>query len=108
MAPLRSTETVGRDLVADALLDRRVRLAPNVVYRTFALETVVVNLDRGVYHGLNPTAGLMLEALERSPSVREACARLTVELEQPLEVIEADMVRFCGDLLERGLIELDR
>ena len=33
---------------------------------SFALETVVVNLERGVYHGLNPTAGRMLEALERA------------------------------------------
>jgi hypothetical protein len=88
------------------LLERTVRLPPHVVYRSFALETVIVNLERGVYHGLNPTAGRMLDTLERSSSVREAAAKLESELGQPPEVIETDLAAFCRDLLDRGLIEL--
>jgi hypothetical protein len=88
------------------ILDRAVRLPAHVVYRAFAHETVVVNLERGVYHGLNPTAGRMLEALERAPSVREAARKLEDELEQPAGVIEPDLASFCRDLLERGLVEL--
>lgn len=88
------------------LLDRAVRLPAHVVYRAFAHETVVVNLERGVYHGLNPTAGQMLAALERAPTVREAAQRLEDELGQPPDVIEPDLVVFCSDLLERGLVEL--
>lgn len=91
---------------ASNLLDRAVRLPGHVVYRAFALETVIVNLERGVYHGLNPTAGRMLEALERSPSVRAAAAKLEGELGQPAEVIESDLAAFCRDLIDRGLIEL--
>lgn len=90
----------------EALLDSAVRIPPHVVYRTFALETVVVNLEKGQYHGLNPTAGRMLELLERSPTVREAAARLATEYGQPTEAMEADLGAFCSDLLERGLIEL--
>ncbi|HEY1316417.1 MAG TPA: PqqD family protein [Gaiella sp.] len=89
----------------DDLLDRRVRLPSHVVYRAFAHETVVVNLERGVYHGLNPTAGRMLEALERAPTIRDAAARLEQELGQPSTVIEADLAAFCRDLADRGLIE---
>jgi hypothetical protein len=90
------------------MLDRAFRLPGHVVYRTFALETVVVNLERGVYHGLNPTAGRMLEALERGSSVREAASAIAVELDQPVDVVEADLAAFCADLLERGLIEAAR
>jgi hypothetical protein len=87
-------------------LDAAVRVPPHVVYRTFALETVVVNLDRGVYHGLNRTAGRMLETLERTPSIREAAAKLAAEFGRPVEEIEADLYAFVSDLLDRGLVEL--
>jgi hypothetical protein len=90
------------------LLDRSFRLPNHVVYRAFALETVVVNLERGVYHGLNPTAGRMLEAIERSSTAREAAARLADELGAPRAVVESDLASFCADLLERGLIEESR
>jgi Coenzyme PQQ synthesis protein D (PqqD) len=87
------------------LLDRDFRVPDHVVYRSFALETVVVNLERGVYHGLNPTAGRMLETLERSSSGRAAAATLAEELGQPRARVELDLAAFCADLLERGLIE---
>ena len=35
----------------------QVSLAPDVVYRTFATETVILNLQTGRYHGLNKTGG---------------------------------------------------
>jgi hypothetical protein len=87
------------------LLDRSFRVPSHIVYRAFAHETVVVNLERGVYHGLNPTAGRMLQALERSTTARAAAATLSEELGQPKEVVEGDLASFCSDLLERGLIE---
>ena len=90
------------------ILDQAFRLPDHVVYRSFALETVVVNLERGVYHGLNPTAGRMLESLERASSARVAASSLADELGEPLERIEADLAAFTTDLLERGLIETAR
>lgn len=91
---------------AASLLDSAVRIPSHVVYRTFALETVVVNLEKGQYHGLNTTAGRMLEVLERAATVRDAAAQLATEYAQATEAMEADLCAFCSDLLERGLIEL--
>jgi hypothetical protein len=90
----------------DELLASRARVADQVVYRTFPTETVVLNLATGKYHGLNASAGRMLEALERSDSVGEALAELTGEYDAPPAEIERDLRRLCGALLERGLIEL--
>ena len=87
------------------ILDRAFRLPDHVVYRSFARETVVVNLERGVYHGLNPTAGRMLESLDRATSARAAAKSLAEELGEPLERVEADLAALTSDLLERGLIE---
>lgn len=93
-------------LSAAPTIDSKVRIPPNVVYRAFARETVLVNLETGMYHGLNRIGGRMLETLERTPSVRAAAVKIAAEFDQPLESIEADLCAFCADLFERGLIEL--
>lgn len=87
------------------LLDRRVRVPDHVVFREFAQETVVLNLQTGQYHGLNPTGGRMLEAVEQAASLREAAAALSEQLRTPLETIERDLLTFCRDLSSRGLVE---
>ena len=42
---------------------QRVTIPQHVVFRTFVEETIVLNLESGRYHGLNRTAGRMLELL---------------------------------------------
>jgi hypothetical protein len=90
----------------DALLAEMARTPEHVVYRPFVKETVVLNLQTGKYHGLNPTGGRMLEVLERSETIGAAARQLAEEYGGPLETLEADLCDFCRDLLERGLIEL--
>jgi hypothetical protein len=77
-----------------------------VVHRAFPTETVVLNLETGMYHGLNPVAGRMLEVLEQLGSVSEAATRLAREFAQPLERIQEDLGQLCSDLQQRGLIEV--
>lgn len=80
---------------------------PNhVVFRTFAAETVVLNLETGKYHGLNPVGGRMLEVLAAAPSVVAAAETLAEEYGEPVARIESDLHEFCNELAERGLIEL--
>jgi Coenzyme PQQ synthesis protein D (PqqD) len=79
----------------------------SVVYRSFPSETVVLNLETGQYHGLNATAGRMLEALVDAPTVAEAIEHLVVVYRQPRAIVEADIRELCGALLSRGLIEID-
>jgi hypothetical protein len=89
------------------LLQARIKLPQHVVYRTFPSETVVLNLQTGKYHGLNPTAGRMLSMLEQADSVLAAAAEVAGDYEQPQATTERDMCALCDALLERGLIELD-
>ena len=91
----------------DALMKARVRVPEHVVYRDFGDETVILNLQSGMYHGLNSTAALMVERLSESENVSAAVARLTSETGQPREVIARDVARLCDALSERGLIERD-
>jgi molybdenum-dependent DNA-binding transcriptional regulator ModE len=91
----------------DSLLEAKVRVPQSVVFRSFPTETVVLNLQTGKYHGLNPTAGKMLQALTEAGSVREAAAAVAAEYDAAAETIEGDICDLCRNLLDRGLVERD-
>jgi hypothetical protein len=84
----------------------RARVPDHVVYRTFATETVILNLETGKYHGLNPSGGRMLDLLSQNRSVAEASRQLAEEYGRPVDEIERDVSDFCSQLVERGLVEL--
>jgi hypothetical protein len=90
----------------DQLLHARVQIPAHVVLRAFPTETVLLNLTTGYYHGLNPTAGRMLELLGASGSVVETARTIADEYGQPLDAITSDVTQLCLDLCERGLLEL--
>jgi DNA gyrase inhibitor GyrI len=90
-----------------SLAKAKMTVPHHVVYRSFPTETVVLNLQTGKYHGLNRTAGSMLDALKQAGSVREAAAAIAVEYGQPAATIERDLCDLCAALLERDLIEVD-
>lgn len=89
------------------LLSAKVSIPDHVVYRSFTAETVVLNLETGLYHGLNPTAGRFLEAFEQAPDVRTAIDRLAEHYGQPSERIRDDSLVLCRSLIERQLVEFD-
>jgi hypothetical protein len=100
--------TAPSDQPADrALLASRARLPQHVVHRSFVAETVVLNLRTGKYHGLNPTAGAMLDALGEAPSIGAAVPGLAAEFGVEEAQIQADLLALCRGLLERGLIEIE-
>jgi hypothetical protein len=92
----------------EALLAEKARIPGHVVYRPFVKETVVLNLQTGKYHGLNPTGGRMLELIERSATIDAAARQLAEEYGRPADAMQADLCDFCRDLLERGLIEVGK
>jgi hypothetical protein len=88
------------------LLASRVRLPQHVVHRSFVAETVVLNLRTGKYHGLNPTAGKMLEALAVAPTAGATAPELAREYGVEPAKVESDLIALCQGLLQRGLIEI--
>lgn len=88
------------------LLDACLRLPEQVVHRTFVAETVLLNLQTGNYHGLNPVGGVMLEAVNTEPSVRRAAELVAEKYGEDPERVEADLLELCHSLLQRGLMEV--
>lgn len=102
--PEKEADTSTMPLSDQQLLNLRARLPQHVVHRSFVAETVVLNLRTGKYHGLNPTAGRMLEVLETSPTISEAVPILAEEYGLDPDRIESDLLTLTRGLLERGLI----
>src|SRR5262245_54117632 len=79
-------------------------LVPNTtVHRSFPAETIVLDLNEGVYHALNHVAGRMLELLEELGRVRVVADRLAEEFDHPPARIQRDLCRICEELHQRGL-----
>ena len=95
------------DPTMEELAAAKVRVPAYVVYRDFAHETVMLNLRTGKYHGLNPSGGMILDALEKAPTVSSAIAEIAERYGRPAAEIEQDVYEFCADMLQRSLIELD-
>jgi Coenzyme PQQ synthesis protein D (PqqD) len=89
-----------------SLLRFQVRIPQHVVYRVFPTETVLLNLQTEKYHGLNPTAGRMLVALEQAPSIAAAATQIAGHYRKPRAEVEEHMCELCSRLLDRGLIDL--
>ena len=85
----------------------RVTIPQHVVFRAFAEETVVLNLESGHYHGLNATAGRILELLGELGEVDAVVERVAAETGAPTNRVAEDLRAFCSSLAERGLIEVE-
>lgn len=88
-------------------LDARVRVPDHIVFRRFPGEIVVLNLETGKYHGLNLTAGRMLEVLQERHAVRPSAEALAEEFGQPFDRVAADLQSLCEGLADRQLVVID-
>jgi hypothetical protein len=107
MSAMDPSKTKPADYQIDVrFMGATVRVPNTVVMRTFPAEVIVLDLNAGVYHGLNHVAGRMLELLTEEGRVRSVADRLAQEYDHPPAQIQRDLCRLCAELLERELIEL--
>jgi hypothetical protein len=90
----------------ERLAQAKITVPEHVVFRAFVSESIALNLKTGVYHGLNVTAGRMLELLQQTGSFRQTADTLVAEYHRPAAEISQDLRSLCGELLHRGIIEL--
>lgn len=83
----------------------RVRVPENVVYREFPEQSVVLNLERGHYHGLNRTGAVMFALLAGGETLAAVAQTIAQRYRLSPAQAERDVSRLCVSLLERGLVE---
>jgi hypothetical protein len=84
--------------------DQRFRAAADVHTRAFDGETVLVDLRRGDYYGLNELGAKLWEGVVVGRSPREIAVAVGPELQVEPERLLADLVALARDLVDRGLL----
>lgn len=81
------------------------RLAPTdqVVVRELSGESVLLDLNSGIYFGLNGVGTRAWALMARGGSLRDIHDALTSEFDAPAAVIEGELLRFAAELCQHGL-----
>jgi hypothetical protein len=86
---------------ADAVLSRN----PKVSYRDLEEGGVLLHLETGAYHGLNPTGSAIWKILDEDLPCAAVLARLRGSLDDPSALVEADVTKFLAGMVERDLLQ---
>jgi Coenzyme PQQ synthesis protein D (PqqD) len=69
---------------------------------------VLLHLDSGQYHGINPVGQAIWELLADGGTVGEVVDRLRDRVEAPPPSLESDVLRFLTSIHERDLVVVER
>lgn len=81
-----------------------IRPAPNVIVREVGHEFVILDIDRGIYYGLQDVAAEIWRALRSGRSIPETVETLLSEYEVERGQLEDDLSRLVDELRDAGLV----
>lgn len=84
----------------------RVEISPSVIYRDVSGEIVLLNLQSGVYYGLDPVGSRMWQLLMEQRPLGDVCSVMLEEYDVAAEVLRADLSRLVDELSSEGLVTL--
>ena len=77
---------------------------PSVITRELSGESVLLNLESGVYYGLDVVATRVWQLLMQGRTIAGVCEAMVDEYDVALEVLRDDVTRLVGELRERGIV----
>jgi hypothetical protein len=90
----------------DMTLDDSVVVPPAVLSREVNGETVLLNLDSGVYFGLDEVGTDIWRLLQSGATLAQTADELVSSYEVERPVLEADLLRLVDELAAKGLIKV--
>jgi hypothetical protein len=81
-----------------------VEISPSVIYRDVSGEIVLLNLQSGVYYGLDPVGSRMWQLLMEQRPLDDVCSVMLEEYDVAAEVLRADLSRLVDELSSKGLV----
>ncbi len=77
---------------------------PQVLFRELSGEAVLLNLESGVYYGLDPVGTRVWTLVTRQQPLAAVCATLQDEYDVSADVLAADVQTLVADLCDKGLL----
>ena len=88
-------------------LETRLTVPPQVLSRLVGDETVLLNLESGVYFGLDAVGQCIWAAVSAGKTLAETVDVIVAEYEVDEGQARKDAVAFAEELLDRGLLKAD-
>jgi hypothetical protein len=85
-------------------LSDRFRIPDEVIARQVGEETVILDLVKGAYFGLDPVGARMWQLLAEGRTLAEVCDVIENEYEVARAEIERDVVDLADKLAREGLV----
>ena len=88
----------------DMDLDTRLTAPPQVLSRLVGDETVLLNLESGIYFGLDGVGKSIWEAVSEGKTLAETIDVIVAEYDVSEQQAQNDVLEFAANLVERGLL----
>ena len=85
-----------------------LQAAPGNLTSDLEEETVILNVDDGIYYGMNPVAAFVWRRLENRSTFQEVFESVMAEFEVDEETCRRDLTLLLTNLVEAGLVQLTR
>ena len=85
-------------------LDAAFRISDEVIFRELDGEAVVLNLDTGIYFGLDAVGTRIWRLLEERKPLKAVLDTLIDEYEAPPDRLQRDLLAFVERLDDKGLV----
>src|ERR1019366_9934865 len=82
-----------------------VSVPEGVVSRELDGETVLLNLDTGIYFGLDAVGSDMWRAIQSSASLGDAVSLIEAQYDGDPAVLRDDLLRLVNQMLAKGLVQ---
>ena len=83
-----------------------IEISEDAVFRELDGEAVILNLDTGIYFGLNQTGTRIWNLLAEHGSLQKVLEAMAGEYDAPPHSLESDILQLVGQLCEKGLVRV--
>ena len=84
-------------------IEQTVAISEDAVFREIEGESVVLNLESGMYYGLDEVGTLVWHAVEPRGTLRTAVERVVAEFDTDASTAEQDVLELAAGLVDKGL-----
>jgi hypothetical protein len=88
-------------------LDRKVRIGEDTVFRELAGEAVLLQLEAGMYFGLDPVGTRLWQLMAERGSLREVFTVALAEFDVEAATLERDLLALVTQLADKKLLSLE-
>ena len=88
-------------------LDHTIRVGDDTVFRELEGEAILLQLDAGMYYGLDPVGTRLWQLIAERGNLRDVCERARQEFDVDPVTLERDLLSLVAQLAEKNLVSVD-